>query len=412
MAYLVFLILFLAVGFLDNINAVDKISTQWVYITILNFFFLFYHHIVIKKPIRINFLKERILISYILFLIFCLISFFYTFNLVESIVVFQRFLIGLITIFSLCLIIDNLKSNAFLKISIVFSIYLFFEGFYILWIFVENYDFSNEFGRSQLQKGFAANINIAAFSISMKLPFIIYVFSEIKRKIILKICLIIIVSGCIFSMILTGSRGALLSLYSQIFLLFIYLLFTFKSKGFIVFKNIFLPLLASFMVAYFASEILLQTLSVSYRTEQIIEKGSKSRMRYYKGAFNSFLDKPLNGVGVGNWKIFSIEADKNDIEGYIVPYHAHNDFLQILAEIGILGFLSYFFIFIFSLLKILKNISADKRMIFVLMFFLVYAIDSNLNFPISRPMIQIILFSILAYLVIYKNNYGTTTTHK
>ena len=150
-------------------------------------------------------------------------------------------MVGLITIFSLCLIIDKLKSNAFLKISIAFSIYLFFEGFYILWIFIENYDFSTEFGRSQLQKGFAANINIAAFSISMKLPFIIYIFSQIKRKIILKILLILLVSSCIFSMILTGSRGALLSVYSQMFLLLIYFLYTFKSKRFVVFKIFFYP---------------------------------------------------------------------------------------------------------------------------------------------------------------------------
>ena len=58
------------------------------------------------------------------------------------------------------------------------------------------------------------------------------------------------------------------------------------------------------MIAYFASEILLQTLSVSYRTEQIIEKGSKSRMRYYKGAFNSFLNKPLTGVELVIGKFF------------------------------------------------------------------------------------------------------------
>ena len=145
MVYLVFLFLYLAVGFIDNIDAVDKISTQWSYITILNFCFLFYHYLIKKELIRTSFFKDRILISYILFLTFCLISFFYTFNLVESIVVFQRFLVGLITIFSLCLIIDKLKSNAFLKISIAFSIYLFFEGFYILWIFIENYDFSIEF---------------------------------------------------------------------------------------------------------------------------------------------------------------------------------------------------------------------------------------------------------------------------
>ena len=28
--------------------------------------------------------------------------------------------------------------------------------------------------------------------------------------------------------------------------------------------------------------------------------------------------------------------------GYVVPYHAHNDFLELTVEIGILGGLAYF----------------------------------------------------------------------
>ena len=37
-------------------------------------------------------------------------------------------------------------------------------------------------------------------------------------------------------------------------------------------------------------------------------------------------------------KLKSIEYDNRDITGYIVPYHAHSDFIQLGAELGIIGF--------------------------------------------------------------------------
>ena len=43
---------------------------------------------------------------------------------------------------------------------------------------------------------------------------------------------------------------------------------------------------------------------------------------------------PIFGVGLGNWKLKSIDYDLKDIEGYVVPYHAHSDFIQIGAELG------------------------------------------------------------------------------
>ena len=48
---------------------------------------------------------------------------------------------------------------------------------------------------------------------------------------------------------------------------------------------------------------------------------------------------PVFGVGLGNWKLKSIEYDAKDILGYVVPYHAHSDFIQLGAELGIIGFL-------------------------------------------------------------------------
>ena len=38
-------------------------------------------------------------------------------------------------------------------------------------------------------------------------------------------------------------------------------------------------------------------------------------------------------------KLKSIEYDNRDITGYIVPYHAHSDFIQLGAELGIIGYL-------------------------------------------------------------------------
>ena len=50
---------------------------------------------------------------------------------------------------------------------------------------------------------------------------------------------------------------------------------------------------------------------------------------------------PILGVGLGNWKLVSIDYDKKDIVGYVVPYHAHSDFIQLGAELGVIGFLLY-----------------------------------------------------------------------
>ena len=102
------------------------------------------------------------------------------------------------------------------------------------------------------------------------------------------------------------------------------------------------------------------------------------------------------GVGLGNWKFKSIEYDKN-MSGYVVPYHAHSDFIQLGAELGVLGFCSYLGVFLLALffsLKILFKINIKKEERIFIYFTLtslgVYFIDANLNFPIARPQVIIV----------------------
>ena len=53
------------------------------------------------------------------------------------------------------------------------------------------------------------------------------------------------------------------------------------------------------------------------------------RLRYYEDVLTHISSNPILGVGIGNWKLTSIGYDKADITGYIVPYHAHSDFISL-----------------------------------------------------------------------------------
>ena len=70
------------------------------------------------------------------------------------------------------------------------------------------------------------------------------------------------------------------------------------------------------------------------------------RLRYYEDVLTHMLNNPIFGTGIGNWKFESINYDRLQIDGYIVPYHAHSDFIQLGAELGFIGFFLYVFIFL------------------------------------------------------------------
>ena len=107
--------------------------------------------------------------------------------------------------------------------------------------------------------------------------------------------------------------------------------------------------------------------------------------------FHQYAENPILGVGIGNWKLYSIKYEAKNMYSYVVPFFAHNDFLEILAEIGIIG--SVFFILFF--IKMIQynfiiisnwlnsNLAKSSNFIVVILL-LIYLIDSNLNFPFGK----------------------------
>ena len=84
------------------------------------------------------------------------------------------------------------------------------------------------------------------------------------------------------------------------------------------------------------------------------------RLRYYSHVASHLLSNPIIGVGLGNWKLKSIEYDKEKLSGYVVPYHAHSDFIQLGAELGVIGFSLYLGIFLLVIFFAYKLI-IDKK---------------------------------------------------
>ena len=393
LTYFIFILLLLSTEFISNLGAVDKIGPQWLYLGIINGIIIIY---IFSKNIDIKSLFQfKITNSYLLFICFCLLSMFFSVNLIESLNYFSRILLIFVTFINFTILIKKVNIN---NILWLLSFFLAVESIIIFDQFVNLFDPTVEFGRNSKLIGVASNINIAGFSIALLLPFALQLFTSLKHNLV-KVIFLFILSISSFSAFLTGSRGAAICV-TIVFLAYFIKAFMLKDNS----KNkIFTSLLIilPFLISIFATEVLFKSMSYSYRMNQVVERGSNSRLKYYSDAIESIKEKPILGVGIGNWKFNSIDKGKRHIEGYIVPYHAHNDFLQILAETGILGFGSYISIFIFSLfrLKNLKNLITRPLLFSIFLFLGVYFIDANLNFPFARPIMQIKWALILAILV-------------
>jgi tetratricopeptide (TPR) repeat protein len=253
--------------------------------------------------------------------------------------------------------------------------------------------------------GLAANINITAFSLLLKLPFLFYSTTIFNSR-ILKTSTDILISGIILCLIILKSRASFISLFLVIILLTIYYFLNRKNKVFLKFSIKSILIFCLFLSA----EAFLTTSENSIDrigsiTDSSLEDESiNQRLNYYKSALVQFKEKPF-GEGLGNWKIKSIKLNKDIINDYIVPYHMHNDFLQNLAELGLIGFILYGLIFLTLLLKLLKSIfwyqTNSKLDHFLLLGLIVYLVDASLNFPMARPMIQV--YMILFFILILRN---------
>ena len=144
----------------------------------------------------------------------------------------------------------------------------------------------------------------------------------------------------------------------------------------------------------------------------------KTRLLIWKTTFNMIKDKPLLGSGIGTFKMNYLDYQAVFLQKYpdYIKYsgkaaEAHNEYLQILAELGITGFvvfLSILFVFYSLALKYLKekHNNQDKIIVFgLLMGITSFLIHSLFCFPYHVPILGSTFFIFLGLTVVYINGF-------
>tara|TARA_B100001093_G_scaffold84505_1_gene76036 strand:+ start:17 stop:1288 length:1272 start_codon:yes stop_codon:yes gene_type:complete len=396
------ILLILITYFLPNFSSIDRIGNQWLYLSIINLIgiiLIFFKH---NADFKLFYFKEISALKwYFLFIVTSLISFFVSENISESIFTFNQYFNCLLAFYLIFFFLSDIKSREKFVIQVLFTL-LLFELYFSFIPILKDISSGNLSYRGMRYSGLAANINVTSFSLVFKLPILLYLISTVK-KVYKKIILSILLIPSLYTVFMLGTRGAFLGLIICFGLYIIYLIINYKTI-----KNNLSGLLL-IILSVILSVIFNLNSSTKGKNNSVIDRASSisisttdgsvnQRLRYYKQGLTQFLKTPLLGVGIGNWKLISIEYDKEDIKGYTVPYHAHNDFIQILSEQGVIGFVSYLMVFVSFIFIILKRklIYTNKVYIFLTASFLVFFLDSNLNFPIARPISHLQFLLVLA----------------
>ena len=392
-----FLVCFLAIGYIPYFGSIDKLAPQWLLLSILSFAYLLIS--LIKGGVDWKLINNISIKSFVLFLVCILFSMIFSVNIIESSIVFFRWLTIALVFLSFIIILSKIK-----KTENIFLILVIFSLFEILLPFIEYLrivsikDFS--FADSNYLKTFTGNKNITSASLSLKFPFILYAINRYKNP-VMRIFLTIFLFIGFYDLILISSRAALLGVMIVSLGCILYFIFYKKDKYVIVYPLLYVSALLLSTLTLSNSNVLISDRVSTINTD---DQSTNERIRFYRHGLNAFVNSPLIGSGIGTWKTESIKYDKENIQSYVVPYHMHNDFLQLAVEIGVLGLLAYLSMFWFSLKFLILNLKKKKEIIIPLILsFIIYGIDANFNFPMARPIMQVQLFLLFALVIKLKN---------
>lgn len=415
----IIVVLYLLTVFIPSLGAFDFASTQWLYLGILNTgVFIFYlfnaEYLSFKVP---KYVKLFFGVQLITFLVSC-ISMTQSLIIDESIIYLSRIFTFIFCIFNLYLVFRRKNEFSFLGLSIVVSVVLFIEAFEVVYYFSSKF---NELRTGELLLGIPhkyGNRNILAAAIVIKLPFLLYIFQQLKgfKKVISLIFVLVVLS----SIFLIGARTSAL-IMAVVLVVFSVMYFIISKLSIKKTLQTVLPLIIVSVLAYTYSISInrihkdklnsyVELFFAKFEKDLYNPKGKANlingsgREYIWGSAIKDFKKSPIIGVGIGNWRHNSKTdlAIENSNKGVVFQTHVHNDYLQVLAETGIIGFTCYLSIFIISFLLLyryfisLQKVSDKIFVITIILALLAYMIDAFFNFPHHRAPIQIIFALILA----------------
>lgn len=409
--------LYLLVHFIPDLGGADVMGAQWLYVSIVDLFvigYLFFNKDQFKAAIDAV-LNLRFTIIYSFLVIWGLLSLIYSLNSIESLVCLARLMSTYLIFINLSILYYKKSLPAlFNLISIFVAVVLLFDALYVISGFSKNMMDMNLDQNIVSLTGKNGNKNVMAASLLIKFPFLLFVM--LHNKVLGKVAGLIVLFLGIMALFILNTRSTYVGL-AIVFVLFtvtVYLLY--KKSGIqqigIKLSYFIIPLVFAFLAAntMLSKAVDLQGFQGGYGTitkragDITVASEQNSRIHLWKGAIDYAVKHPLLGAGYGNWKLASIPYEKEYTNDLFVPYHCHNDFIEMFADLGLAGGVAFLALFVMMGLAVvliwIKTTDTNYRLVasIALMAIACYFVDAFFNFPVERTSMQT-MFAISAALL-------------
>jgi O-antigen ligase/lipoprotein NlpI len=373
---------------------------------------------------RIKFDPSPLNLPVLSFMAICILSLFCSDSPMVSLLELPLFLAGPILYF---IVVNNIRdehqiNRLFIPLLILSSLL----GIYGIFQY-QGIDFAfwkGNIARSQVF-GLFGNVNYFAEYLIVPLPLAISLFFACQNR-VYKVLLLVGILAMGGSLILTFTRGSYLAIgISLIFMFLLYLVS--QGKGFIKeHKKIFILVLAFIILITFIftapnplnkSGTVISKIKSRISVDQLIQGHNiKRRIAIWKFTVLMIKDHPLLGSGLGTFKYNSLsyqakffdQGQNRSLYPYGIADKTHNEYLQLWAELGILGLGIFFWIIItyfsygIKLLKRTKDRYKQGIVIGLMGGVVAVLIDAIFGFPLHLPATIVLFWLFIGLIVLVK----------
>ena len=425
--------LYLIVHFIPDFGGADVMGSQWLYVSVVDFAILSYilfNQQQYKAAIE-SVLKLKFTIVYSFLVLWALLSLTYSMNAIETLVCLARLLSTYLIFVNLSILFYKKElSTLFNVVSILVAIVLFFDALYVITGFSKNMVDMNLDQNIVSLTGKNGNKNVMAASLLIKFPFLLFVI--VHNKLIGKIAGFIILFLGMMALFILNTRSTYVGLGVLFVLFSLAVILLNKKQGIKVIGINLAYFILPLVFAFFAANGMLTKAldiqgfqggygSITKRVGDInVASEQQSRIKLWKAAIDYSTKHPFLGAGYGNWKLASIPYEKEYTNDLFVPYHCHNDYIEMFADLGVIGGLSFAALFVLlgiTTIQFWRQSKDDQHKLIVaiaLMAIACYFVDAFFNFPAERTSMQTMfaMSAALLFLPIYLTGTNTNSQKK
>lgn len=364
---------------------------------------------ILKKKVKVNsaFFKLKPIWFFGTFALITLSSFFTAITVVESYITIGKMaiLFAFFVLTTLLFITEKINLNTILKGLVVFALISSGQAAFKI---IEALGKGEFWGDVYIVNGLYYHKNLLSSILMLGLPFM-YLAHKNLSKLWQNIALVVLIISLI-DILLLRTRGVLLALVVASFATTAAYFITRKEENKLTSKN-------KKLLGLIGGTMLIAIAVVVSRPGQVSNIGDpetiNNRFYFWQTSIEMFKENPLLGVGGNNWKIhfpqYGLEEMNYSVaNGVTQMQRPHNDYLWVLAEFGIVGFVLYIAFFLSMLIclfTLLKKGDSSKHGYYLTLLFGIISYMSFAfgDFPMERIGHQVLL--LLLFALVLKDYY-------